>query len=839
MRSVGGRRSAVVIAVLLIAPPTPPQALHQGVRVTSALPGPSPVSVSQAEGQGSPAAPHVERRSRREAVLQRTAPTTRPIAAVDPTESVFAQGKSLVAVTPGVASDEAERMLLAVSIDGESLGDAFVVHTDEGTFLEVRALVDHGFEPSSLGGAIVPFRGIPFMRVDVAPLTAVLDEEAGELSIHVPPERLASRNLVIRATPEAIETQAPASFFLNGGGSWIGSSGSVSVEAGLRHGNLFVGSSAFWDSVSERVVRGSTTANIELPQLMMNLALGDVSAGASGFSGGLLLGGVQLSRNLAMDPSLLPMPEIGMRGLAQTPSTLEVYVDDRLVSRRTVAPGPFEVTRLPVSEGIGTARYVLRDAFGREQSVARPYTLARQALAPGLHAFTYSLGFERVQPGTESFSYAAPAFVGVHRVGLSEASTAEAGIHVTPKVTSFTPRVDFALPIGVLGVVASGSVAEGTPGVAAGLDYALMNRTLGLTASVRARSERYATVGLDPRSERASLSAELRASLSPAARWSVTAHTRVTAWRDHGVEGQFSANATWWALPRLSLSAGVTHLRGDAVAQTTASLLVNVVLDDTVTMTGTATLEGLSPRATIDVQRTPRDLTGLSARARVAAGNGLSGGGSVGYSGQHGRVSGGVEIDSAGLHPQLQASASLVVVGGRAFVARPVDSPFALVRAPGAPETRVSLDHHEVGETDASGDLLVQGLAPWRANRVELRFDDLPSSVLLDGSLETRVAPRPLSGAIASFETRELHAVRGSVRLLGDEAGALLARGTIELEDGQQSPLGSDGAFEFEQMPEGPMKFTARGGGISCRGELQVPVLRQPLTDLGEVTCFE
>ncbi|MFT3710976.1 MAG: fimbria/pilus outer membrane usher protein [Archangium sp.] len=779
----------------------------------------------------------IPRRRKRSKLSAVTTPVPVVAKVVEP--SVFRAVETAVPATvPSTPRASAPRSVLAATIDGVSIGEVFVVSDGTGVYVEVRPLVERGYDVNRLGGEVKAFDGVSYLRVDAAPMRAVLDEQSGELSIDVPPELLPVTVLDEGTRLTHVQTQTPTSFFVNGGASLIGRAGSVSLEAGFRHGEALVTSGAFWSSNSERVVRGASTATFEFPSAQLQLGVGDVTASASGFSGGALVGGVQFARNLAMDPSLVTMPGVGMSGLAQTPSTLEVYVDERLVSRRAVAPGAFELGNLPVSEGVGTARYVLRDAFGREQAVARPYTLARQTLAPGLQAFSYTLGFERTNAATQSFEYGTPVFVGVHRVGLTPVLTAEAGVHAGASASSVTPRVDLALPFGVVGLVGSGSTANGVQGFAGGLDYALLGRSMGVTASVRARSPNYATLGLPVGLDRASVSAELRGSISPAARWNITAQTRVTLWRDRGAEGQVAVNASWWVTSRVSLSAGVTHSRSLDAVTTSASLMVNVVLGDSVSVTATGTTQQFEPRATIDVQRTPPSQTGFTARAQASVGKTSFGSGSVGYSGEFGRALAGLEVDRDGVRPVLQASSGLVFIGGRVFVTRPVESSFALVRAPGAVNTTVLLEHREVGQTDERGELLVQGLTPWRGNELELEFDDLPDSISLRGDATTRVAARSLSGAIAQFETQELHAVRGTMVIVRGAERIVPAYGTVEV-DGVGLPLGADGAFELYDVKAQRVPMRILFSGRVCDVELKVPSLDKSLTEVGEVACTE
>src|SRR5262249_36002765 len=56
-------------------------------------------------------------------------------------------------------------------------------------------------------------------------------------------------------------------------------------------------------------------------------------------------------------------------------------------------------------------------------------------------------------------------------------------------------------------------------------------------------------------------------------------------------------------------------------------------------------------------------------------------------------------------HVTLQASGSLVAIGGRVLPTRPIQDSYALIRVPDVPDVTGTLSHQSVGKTDARGDL--------------------------------------------------------------------------------------------------------------------------------------
>ncbi len=120
---------------------------------------------------------------------------------------------------------------------------------------------------------------------------------------------------------------------------------------------------------------------------LRSATLGDAYVSAGPLGGSLLLGGISLARNYALDPYLVKIPRLAFAGSAMAPSTLDVYVNDVLVRRLPIEAGDFQLTNISPITGAGTTRYVLRDAFGREQRLESSYYASAGVLARGLSEF--------------------------------------------------------------------------------------------------------------------------------------------------------------------------------------------------------------------------------------------------------------------------------------------------------------------------------------------------------------------------------------------------------------------------------------------------------------------
>ncbi len=67
---------------------------------------------------------------------------------------------------------------------------------------------------------------------------------------------------------------------------------------------------------------------------------------------------------------------------------------------------------------------MITDALGRQETVTVPYYTSAQLLKPGLHDYSYNIGYQREAFGQKSAEYGDAAFLGFHRYGISDSLTA-------------------------------------------------------------------------------------------------------------------------------------------------------------------------------------------------------------------------------------------------------------------------------------------------------------------------------------------------------------------------------------------------------------------------------
>ncbi|MEI9849784.1 MAG: fimbria/pilus outer membrane usher protein, partial [Sphingomonas sp.] len=120
------------------------------------------------------------------------------------------------------------------------------------------------------------------------------------------------------------------------------------------------------DESGRSLTRLETNWTIDDPARMRSLRIGDsITRGGIG-AAPLRFAGFQLATNFATQPGFITMALPTVNGTAAVPSVVDIYVNNVLQTRRPVAPGPFQLTDVPVITGSGDIRLIVRDTLGRE-----------------------------------------------------------------------------------------------------------------------------------------------------------------------------------------------------------------------------------------------------------------------------------------------------------------------------------------------------------------------------------------------------------------------------------------------------------------------------------------
>lgn len=785
------------------------------------------------------------------------------------------------------------KAVFAITVNGQEKGDAFGLMSGDDVWLPLGALAEAGLrdvegrQKTIDGEAHVSLSSLaPDVRhrLDTREMVLALTASAR----HFP---VATLDLTPRR-PDGMRYARDAGAFLNYAVHANGRAGARAAEptyGGFAElgtsiaGTLFVNRIAADGAGDMR--RLASTITLDDRERRTRWTVGDQSGATGRLGGSAPLGGIGFRREYALDPYRPRRPSFDLAAEAETPSTVEVYVDGRLVRTATVEPGRFEVENIVPDVGRGKAEVVVRDAFGREKRVSSGYHLTAALLAPGEHEFSYQVGLapapaavptptpavtwdanprvpgaplfdpDRAEPrpwldGPDALAldrYRQPAAFGAHRVGVARWLTAGARVEATSSVLSGGTSFSSALPIGELELDTAASTSTPGSGLAARLGYGASLWRLGFGGSLGVTSRHYANASLPAETDRnryevrgflrmlvgpGSISLDHQVSerylAGPVQRTAMTAASRLTKRSSIHVIGIRQQNGT--EPPAYSAFVGVTAYLGRAT-----SLSANYGQQDS-GAGGSVSLQKSSPAGTgLSYRVTTRGdrREGSDPTQSTQAG--------VQYQGDWGRY----EL-AAVTNEEREPSGRAAVSGGLVFVrqgiypTRPVEQGFALVRVPGVEGVRVYASNRPIGRTNSRGNLLVPNLLPYYANRLSIAAEDLPMDYRIDG-VERLIAPASRGAAVVTFPVQRVQALTGKVRLTaGKRSGVPVYGDFLVRVNGvdHTSPIGRGGEFYFENVPPGRHPAEIQYRGRTCRFTLTVPdVPGESVVDLGSVGC--
>ncbi len=403
-----------------------------------------------------------------------------------------------------VFSKSAERALLNVILNQEEEGEYFLSITEEADILFPLEYL------KSLGMVNLPEKAIIFddsvsLKSLYPEIKYTINESDASLLITASP-KLFKEHVIdfTQRRPSNMITEGVTSLVLNyavdySGGSSLNSFFNVPLEAMFHTGRVLFLSNFLYNKsgTDTRFARLMSSLIIDDQDTLTRYTFGDFY-GFSGELGGIgNFGGISVNRIFSINPYFVKFPDLPLSGVIQTTSQIEVYINGALVRKETLPPGEFSIVNVPVTAGAGDTMIVIRDAFGREEFIMNPYYYSQLLLKPGLHEFSYNLGFKRKNFGTENFAYEDPSLIGFHRYGFTKWFTG--GINAEMDRDTFNAGLDAIVILGLVGDLSlAGSLSNemGRFGNAFSLGYAYSSRNFYGRFSIMQSVKSYANLSL-------------------------------------------------------------------------------------------------------------------------------------------------------------------------------------------------------------------------------------------------------------------------------------------------------------------------------------------------------
>ncbi|ATB48192.1 fimbria/pilus outer membrane usher protein [Corallococcus macrosporus] len=730
------------------------------------------------------------------------------------------------------------------TLNGVPRGATFPMLRDGDVLLPAAALEAHGVDLESLGGTQEVIEGKTYISArSLEPLGhCVMDERTVSLTCELPAAVFAQTRINLGArAPADYQVRGSPSGFINYAAHARNTSLTFFGEAGASVGRGLLTTQARWRPGAVPL-RGLTQLSLDFPKQMVRAIAGEATGFGGVLGGGAVVAGLHLMRTFELNPYFVRNPMQDYAGDVATPSTLEVYVNNHLVQRSDLPPGPFRLENLTVPRGEGNTRYVIRDAFGRTSEVNTAYYLSGQQLSPGVVDFRLSAGVERESVNLYNFDFGRPMLLGNARMGVTSWLTPGVRLELTPNVLSTGALQLIQLPFGELELSQAISRSERRTGLAAGIVYSLQRRWLGGSVFGRGMNEHYTHTSLKLDDDHpivetgGSLFLALGESVSVGGQAMLSRYQQAgwTTW----LGATTSARLTDWST--LSFAANRSRSeRGETAVE--GMVYLNAIFDSrtTGTLGHSQGLRGGEGTTSVDIARSVPMEGGLGYQVQGRVGAVDQAMARADYDSQVGRVSAGAEWFQGRLAGMAEVAGGLVMIGGRIRPTRAVDQGYALVRVRGVEGVGVRLNNHEIGRTDAHGELVVTRLQAYNANRLSLADHQVPLDIYLP-STEQTVATYQRGGVVLDFKAQTIRAYRGKVTIDSAEDTRWLSYGELRVEkDGEQwsSPIGWNGEFELVGLPEGRLPATVVYPKGRCATSLEVPSVEGKVVDLGTVRC--
>jgi outer membrane usher protein len=592
-----------------------------------------------------------------------------------------------------------------------------------------------------------------------------------------------------------------------------------------------------------QLIRLDTTYTRDFPATLDTLNLGDAISDGGSWGNAVRYGGVRWSRNFGLRPDLLTTPLLATSGTATVPSTVDVFVNNQLVTSSQLPPGPFIINRLPTVSGTGDVSVVVRDALGREQVLTQSFYTSTALLAQGLTQYSVNLGKIRDNYAIESNDYGPMLGEASYRRGITDSITLEGHAEFLSG-EAHAAGLNAAFGIGHLGAVnftaANGGDANGS-GWLSGVGIEHHGTGFSFVASSLWATRDFAQVGepLDPamRMRQRSL---LQAGASTGRFGSLSLAYVREIYRDSPTQQTLglTQNISFGHAGALNLT--VTRTRSAAqpygIAQDSTSAYLIFVLPLDFRRAASLTAVGGSGTGA------PANevIASLTQSAPVGPGSGYrfsaSTAGNYDADWRQQFHSADLELEVArnvGIDGRsANLSGAMTFIDGQLDTTRSVNGSFAMVEVAGLADVPVYVENQLTTHTDENGRALLFNLRPYEANRISIVPEDLPLNTTI-GASSTIMAPPYRSGVIARFPVERVSS--GTFRLVAEDGKPLPVGATVKLK-GAEFPVVLDGMVYVTGYDHG-MSAEASWPGGHCSFRLPPPPSDDPLPDMGTIQC--
>lgn len=744
-------------------------------------------------------------------------------------------------IVPGTGLQE---RLLLVDINQQQLDQAVLVLEDKagGLYLWSQDIQRWRFRQPAADTAL-EYQGEKYYPLStLADVSHKYDREKLTLTIEVRPEAFSRTSLSTQFGDSlTADRSGPGGFFnydlfASHSPGVTQRSGQFEIGYFNRHGVGIGNVLADHLGSHTHLIRLDSTWTVDFPEKLQTLRIGDAVNAPGSWGRSVYFGGIQFGTNFGTRPSFVSFPQQSVAGQAVLPSTVEVFIDNSLVSSQNVPPGPFSISKLPVITGAGEVELVVRDLQGREQVVSQPFYGGQDLLRKGLEDFSYELGVVRENFGIRSNDYGPWLGTGTYRRGLSDNFTGEVHAEAMKDQVTLGAGGDALIPrFGMINAYAAASQLNGVRGTSLLLGASRQARPWSFGARSQWASRNFAQVGLPAPQIAPAQTGSLNLSYSSNVLGTLGIAYVGQRYRDQADMriATLGYSISLGALGSLSITA-LRNLTGDQ--STTVFALLSIPLGESTSLSVSAqSVRGSGENRTDYSTTLQRNLpSGEGYGYQLQARSDGSREAAVALQNNVGTYTAGVAESQGATATRIGVSGGVALLGGDVFFSRRIDQSFAVVRIPDYPKVRILADNHLAGETDADGNALIPRLRAYDRNVLAIDQRDLPLDAQIR-SLKLEVAPPFRSGVAVEFPVRRSRGATFTVRL---EDGSFLPVGASVQIIGNDAihPVGYRGETYVTGLGA-TNAMLATWNGQSCEFMVRFSPGVDPLPDLGSFVC--
>ena len=591
------------------------------------------------------------------------------------------------------------------------------------------------------------------------------------------------------------------------------------------------------------------------PEKMRTVTYGDIVGNAGLWGASTMIGGVQWSTNFATQPDFATSWLPNAHGQAVLPSSLDLYVNNTLVSKNQITPGAFRIDNIPVVSGSGNVNVVVTDILGRQQVINIPYFTTGELLKPGLHDYSYSVGLIRTNYGQNNLSYSKPAFEATDSLGVSPDFTRQWHLEVeSMDKQAFGYGGNKLNKWGMSKFVIAGSRnSNGFGGmINYGTQYAAPKNRYTIMLNLEMDSPYFSKLGSDNNQLAPSLISQLSLSIpikngnnlgfsytrqSSRGNTQNDANTSSTSGSNaniFGVSYQTRIFKDW------SLAFAGTYSSGNGTNNRAFSLSLTKTFQNQTNLSLMASQDSTGTGQSVAISNNSNIYSKFGYNLEVDTGNRRNYRGSIAKDTDYGSYSLAAEHSEGANIYRGQSSGGVVYIDKGIYFGKKTLGSFGLVKVPKYKDVKIQLSNLTVAHTDKNGNAILPALLPYQENKIGIDVSDLPLDTKIE-EIEKIVKPYARTGVIIPFSVKKS---RGLLMQVTRKDGSALPPDTVVLVNRKDyAYIATEGTLYITEVDlEKTTEIIAPFGERSCLIMVDLKKipgidLKDPVIDIGKIAC--